>query len=64
VIELDGGKFHSTGWQRRRDDHRDDLLLAHGYVGGRITDAELAERPAQAVEKARAMLAASPTQPP
>ena len=31
VIETDGGRYHSTGWQRVRDAHRDTLLTKHGY---------------------------------
>jgi very-short-patch-repair endonuclease len=57
VIEVDGGKFHSTGWQRRRDSQRDALLLAHGYAGARVTEEQLADRPAAAVQAARALLA-------
>jgi very-short-patch-repair endonuclease len=57
VIEVDGGRYHSMGWQRRRDAKRDALLLAHGYASARIADTEIAERPAQAVQAARTLLA-------
>jgi very-short-patch-repair endonuclease len=57
VIEVDGDRYHSTGWQRRRDAERDALLLAHGYAGARVPEEQLAERPAAAVQAARALLA-------
>jgi very-short-patch-repair endonuclease len=57
VIEVDGDRYHSTGWQRRRDADRDSLLLAHGYVSTRIAQTEIAERPARAVQAARTLLA-------
>ena len=56
VIEIDSAKYHSTGWQRRRDAHRDSLLLAHGYSSGRVTEAEIAESPAAAVQVAAGLV--------
>jgi very-short-patch-repair endonuclease len=57
VIEVDGGKFHSTGWQKRRDADRDALLLAHGYAGLRVTEEEFAETPERAVQVAAGLVA-------
>jgi very-short-patch-repair endonuclease len=57
VIEVDGARYHSTGWQRGRDDKRDALLLAHGYASARITETEIADSPARAVQVAAALLA-------
>ena len=56
VIEVDGARYHSTGWQCRRDTERDALLLAHGYASARISDGEIAQRPAQGVQTARTLL--------
>jgi very-short-patch-repair endonuclease len=57
VIEVDGDRYHSTGWQRRRDADRDSLLLAHGYASTRIAQTEIAKRPARAVQAAGTLLA-------
>lgn len=56
VIETDGGRYHSTGWQRRRDARRDQLLTAHGFSHARIPDDEISHRPGEAVRRAAELL--------
>ena len=56
VIETDGGRYHSTGWQRARDQHRDTLLDRHGYGRARIAEDTIHHQPNQAVEIARTLL--------
>ena len=56
VVEVDGCRFHSTGWQRRRDSRRDALLLAHGFLSARISEDEIDQRPLCAVEIAATLL--------
>jgi Transcriptional regulator, AbiEi antitoxin/Protein of unknown function (DUF559) len=57
VIETDGARYHSTGWQRARDEHRDRLLARHGYRSSRIADDDIRRFPGDAVAAARALLA-------
>jgi very-short-patch-repair endonuclease len=56
VIETDGDRYHSTGWQRARDARRDELLSEHGYRRARIPDEVIELRPGVAVETARSLL--------
>ena len=56
VIETDGNRYHSTGWQRARDIHRDTLLDRHGYGHARIAEDLIRHQPLQATETARALL--------
>jgi hypothetical protein len=56
VIETDGGRYHSTGWQRARDQHRDTLLDRYGYGHARIAENTLHHHPNQAVGIARTLL--------
>ena len=56
VIETDGGRYHSTGWQRARDARRDELLDAHGFRHARIAEDEIEHRPQVAVQAARNLL--------
>jgi hypothetical protein len=58
VIEVDSDRYHSTGWQRRRDAKRDTLLLAHGYASGRVTEEDIDQRPQQAVQTAATLIQA------
>ena len=57
VIETDGDRYHSTGWQRSRDARRDFLLEKNGYLHGRVPENDIERRPAAAVEIARLLLA-------
>ncbi len=57
VIEVDSDRYHSTGWQRRRDAERDALLRAHGYRAARVTEEEIEHRPKEATTTAAALLA-------
>jgi len=57
VIETDGERYHSTGWQRARDTHRDELLKRHRYRCARIAEEEIEHRPGGAVATARQLLA-------
>ncbi len=57
VIETDGGRYHSTGWQRARDAHRDALLDHHGYLHDRVGEDEIDKQPGRAVSKPRDLLA-------
>jgi hypothetical protein len=52
VIEVDGARYHSTGWQRSRDAERDGLLHAHGYRIARVSEQEITRRPERAIEAA------------
>ena len=56
VIEADGARYHSTGWQRARDAHRDELLEAHGFRHGRVTEDQIKDEPNDAVNAARNLL--------
>jgi very-short-patch-repair endonuclease len=56
VIETDGGRYHATGWQRRRDAHRDELLSEHGFRHARISDKTLEHHPADAIATVRTLL--------
>ncbi len=52
VIETDGNRYHSTGWQRAHDERRDDLLTHHGYRHARITEDTITDDPSRAVATA------------
>lgn len=56
VIEVDGARYHSTGWQRSRDAERDGLLRAQGYRAARIREEEIASRPERAAQTAVALI--------
>jgi very-short-patch-repair endonuclease len=56
VIETDGSRYHSTGWQLARDAHRDELLTEHGYLHGRVREDEIEQAPNRAVARARDLL--------
>ena len=56
VIETDGNRYHSTGWQRARDHDRDNLLTQHGYRHARITEDTITDDPSQAIATARSLL--------
>ena len=56
VIETDGNRYHSTGWQRARDHDRDALLAQHGYRRARITEDTITDDPSQAIATARSLL--------
>ena len=56
VIETDGSRYHSTGWQQARDARRDRLLGEHGYRHARVSDETIEHRPSEAVETARSLL--------
>ena len=56
VIETDGGRYHSTGWQRARDARRDDLLTKHGYRHARIAEDDIRHCPDDAVATAKSLL--------
>jgi very-short-patch-repair endonuclease len=56
VIETDGNRYHSTGWQRARDHDRDALLTQHGYRHARIAEDTITEDPSQAIATARSLL--------
>ena len=56
VIEADGSRYHSTGWQRARDARRDELLDAHRFRHARIAEDEIEHRPQLAVQVARNLL--------
>jgi len=57
VIETDGERYHSTGWQRARDAHRDELLKRHRYRCARIAEEEIEHRAGGAVATVRQLLA-------
>ena len=56
VIETDGSRYHSTGWQRARDHERDALLTQHGYRHTRITEDTITDDPSRSVATARSLL--------
>ena len=56
VIEVDSRRYHSTGWQRRRDAERDALLVAHGYDSARVSEEDLDQRPQRAVQTAATLI--------
>jgi hypothetical protein len=55
VVEVDGAKYHETGWQRHRDAHRDSLLTANRYGHTRVSEAELDTTPAEAIIRVRSL---------
>jgi Protein of unknown function (DUF559) len=56
VVETDGDRYHSTGWQRARDERRDQLLEKHGYRRARIPEEAIADDPTQAIATASSLL--------
>jgi hypothetical protein len=56
VVETDGARYHSTGWQRRRDARRDALLAEHGYRHTRIAEDVIRHRPEEAIAAARKLV--------
>ena len=56
VIETDGARYHSTGWQLERDARRDELLSRNGYRHARIDGATVADEPWKAVSIAEGLL--------
>ena len=56
VIETDGSRYHSDGWQRARDERRDELLTKHGFRHERIPDHMVEHQPFEAIAVARALL--------
>jgi hypothetical protein len=48
VIETDGCRYHSSGWQRARDERRDQLLSTHGFTHARLPEALIANDPTAA----------------
>jgi hypothetical protein len=56
VVETDGRRYHATGWQRSRDQHRDELLAAHCYRHARIPEETITDAPSQAMAIVRALL--------
>jgi predicted transcriptional regulator of viral defense system len=49
VIETDGDRYHSTGWQRRRDARRDEALSRHGFRHARVAEEVIEHDAARAV---------------
>jgi hypothetical protein len=45
VVEVDGGRYHSTRWRRRQDAAKTAKLRATGYIVLRFTDVEIAGAP-------------------
>ena len=56
VIETDGDRYHSDGWQRARDARRDDLLDQFGYLHGRLHEDLIRHRPHEAMAVTRRLL--------
>jgi very-short-patch-repair endonuclease len=56
VVETDGSRYHSTGWQRDRDVRRDELLGRHGYGHARFTDCDIEQRHQEAIRTVRTLL--------
>jgi very-short-patch-repair endonuclease len=56
VIETDGGRYHSDGWQKARDAKRDMLLTKHGFRHERIPDLMVEHQPREAIAIARTLL--------
>jgi len=56
VIETDGGPYHASGWQRARDERRDDLLTEHGFVHARISGELVDQDPLEAIAVARNLI--------
>lgn len=57
VVEVDGRRYHSTGWKQERDARRDGLLAAHGYRHGRVSEDAIEHHPTGAVAAASELLA-------
>lgn len=55
IVEVDGGRYHSTRWRRRQDDAKITALRAQGWTVLRFWDVEINGTPARVVA---AMLAA------
>jgi hypothetical protein len=45
VVEVDGSRYHSTRWRRRRDAAKTAKLRAAGYTVHRVTDVQIAGAP-------------------
>ncbi len=45
IVEVDGARYHSTRWQRRRDAEKTARLRAAGLIVLRFSDAEIAGTP-------------------
>jgi very-short-patch-repair endonuclease/predicted transcriptional regulator of viral defense system len=56
VVEVDGRRYHSTGWQRRRDARREALLREHGFCHGRVDEETIEHHATRAVATARNLL--------
>ena len=56
VIETDGGRYHASGWQRARDERRDQLLTKHGFAHARLPDELVDDHPDEAIAIARNLL--------
>ncbi len=47
IVEVDGGRYHSTRWRRRQDAAKTTALRAQGWSVLRFADVEVAGAPAQ-----------------
>ncbi len=63
VVEVDGGRYHSSAWRRRRDAEKTARLVRSGLTVRRFTELEIALAPRAVAEETAALHAASPFQP-
>jgi very-short-patch-repair endonuclease len=47
IVEVDGGRYHSTRWRRRQDAAKTAALRAQGWTVLRFADVEINGTPAQ-----------------
>ena len=50
IVEVDGGRYHSTRWRRRQDAAKTAALRAQGWAVQRFSDTEIAGAPAHVAQ--------------
>jgi hypothetical protein len=50
IVEVDGGRYHSTRWRRRQDAAKTTALQAQGWTVHRFSDIEIAGTPAHVAQ--------------
>ena len=59
IVEVDGARYHSTRWRRRKDAEKTARLRAAGFIVLRFTDTEIAAAPDRVVAAIAAALGPS-----
>jgi very-short-patch-repair endonuclease len=50
IVEVDGGRYHSTRWRRRQDAAKTTALRAQGWTVHRFSDTQIAGTPAHVAQ--------------